>query len=393
MFYDDLICSLTKSFFSKKTSKLKNELMTTQSDISNDASSKNSKFFANLKKLVILGKHYSKPIDEVELSKDIATRIWFTYRKGFSQINGNGPDSDQGWGCMIRCGQMLLAETFLRIYLSRDFRWESQLTGNPFYWKILSYFKDEKLAAYSIQQIALMGVSESIQIGKWFGPNAIAQVLNKLTAFEDSNHLRFYIAMDNCIFIDEIYETMKKCNKFMKCKQHPKLVVQKWDPLLLIIPLRLGLNEFNMDYKEPLKRCLELKQTVGMIGGKPNQAYYFYGYADDDLLYMDPHEVQPYLPNFVGNMDDSTYHTNTMWKLKFNQLDPSIALAFVCKQEEDFLDLIESLKNNVIKKGDMHSLFEICTKRPNFDEFILNSNNANNSKRKMPQSEDEFVLI
>ena len=78
---------------------------------------------------------------------------------------------------MIRCGQMLLAETFLRIYLSRDFRWESQLTGNPFYWKILSYFKDEKLAAYSIQQIALMGVSESIQIGKWFGPNAIAQVL------------------------------------------------------------------------------------------------------------------------------------------------------------------------------------------------------------------------
>ena len=27
------------------------------------------------------------------------------------------------------------------------------------------------------------------------------------------------------------------------------------------------------------QKCLELKQTVGMIGGKPNQAYYFYGYA------------------------------------------------------------------------------------------------------------------
>ena len=27
------------------------------------------------------------------------------------------------------------------------------------------------------------------------------------------------------------------------------------------------------------KKCFHLKQSVGMIGGKPNQAYYFYGYA------------------------------------------------------------------------------------------------------------------
>ena len=111
------------------------------------------------------------------MTRDISSRIWFTYRKGFSQINGNGPESDQGWGCMIRCGQMLLAETFIRLYLDRDFEWIQGVTGNAFYWKILSYFKDEKLAPYSIQQIAMMGVGEGISIGKWFGPNAIAQVL------------------------------------------------------------------------------------------------------------------------------------------------------------------------------------------------------------------------
>jgi cysteine protease ATG4 len=106
------------------------------------------------------------------------SRIWCTYRKGFSQINGNGPDSDVGWGCMLRCGQMMLAETFSRIYLSRDFKWDnSGNTGNPFYWKILKYISDDKLAPYSVQQIAMMGVSEGIQIGKWFGPNTIVQVL------------------------------------------------------------------------------------------------------------------------------------------------------------------------------------------------------------------------
>ena len=79
---------------------------------------------------------------------------------------------------MLRCGQMLLAEAFSRILLSRDFKWDpSGNNGNPFYWKILSYFRDEKLAPYSVQQIVMMGVSEGISIGKWFGPNTIAQVL------------------------------------------------------------------------------------------------------------------------------------------------------------------------------------------------------------------------
>ena len=100
---------------------------------------------------------------------------------------------------MIRCGQMLLAETLTRIYLSRDFKWNSELTGHPYYWKILSYFRDEKLAPYSVQQIAVMGVSESIQIGKWFGPNTIAQVLkynllcsnqNKHNLFKYFSHLK-----------------------------------------------------------------------------------------------------------------------------------------------------------------------------------------------------------
>jgi cysteine protease ATG4 len=78
---------------------------------------------------------------------------------------------------MIRCGQMMLAETFMRIYMGRDFVWDPENTGNPFYWKILGYFRDEKLSPYSVQQIAVMGATEGISIGRWFGPNAIAQVL------------------------------------------------------------------------------------------------------------------------------------------------------------------------------------------------------------------------
>lgn len=35
----------------------------------------------------------------------------------------------------------------------------------------------DRSAPYSIHQIALMGVSHGKQVGEWFGPNTIAQVL------------------------------------------------------------------------------------------------------------------------------------------------------------------------------------------------------------------------
>jgi cysteine protease ATG4 len=46
------------------------------------------------------------------------SRFWFTYRNGFAPIGGpSGPTKDTGWGCMMRCGQMMLAEAYLRFFL------------------------------------------------------------------------------------------------------------------------------------------------------------------------------------------------------------------------------------------------------------------------------------
>ena len=50
--------------------------------------------------------------------KSFSQRIYFSYRKQFEPLNGltrsgDPITSDCGWGCMIRCAQMLLAQTLL----------------------------------------------------------------------------------------------------------------------------------------------------------------------------------------------------------------------------------------------------------------------------------------
>lgn len=48
---------------------------------------------------------------------------------------------------------------------------------DPTYLKIIQRFEERKQAPYSIHQVALMGASEGKEVGQWFGPNTVAQVL------------------------------------------------------------------------------------------------------------------------------------------------------------------------------------------------------------------------
>lgn len=77
---------------------------------------------------------------------------------------------------MLRCGQMVLAQALVNVHLGRNWVWEPD-TKDPVYLKLLKRFEDIRQAPFSIQQIALMGVSEGKNVGQWFGPNTVAQVL------------------------------------------------------------------------------------------------------------------------------------------------------------------------------------------------------------------------
>ncbi|KAH0519030.1 Cysteine protease ATG4A [Microtus ochrogaster] len=137
-----------------------------------------------------------------------------------------------------------------------------------------------------------MGVGEGKSIGEWFGPNTVAQVLKKLALFDEWNSLAVYVSMDNTVVIEDI---KKMCcvlpvgadtadesppaslTASNQCKG-PSTMCPAWKPLLLIVPLRLGINQINPVYIEAFKECFKMPQSLGALGGKPNNAYYFIGF-------------------------------------------------------------------------------------------------------------------
>ena len=117
----------------------------------------------------------------------------------------------------------------------------------------------------------------------------------------------------------------------------------------MIVPLRLGLSEINPIYINALKKTFEIPGTVGIVGGRPNQALYFIGYVGDEALYLDPHTTQK--SGSVGDklsqneVDlDDTYHQRFAARINFKNMDPSVALVSVHCGHGDGTQVIDSFR-------------------------------------------------
>ncbi|ONK79690.1 uncharacterized protein A4U43_C01F9050 [Asparagus officinalis] len=113
-----------------------------------------------------------------------------------------------------------------------------------------------------------------------------------------------------------------------------------WAPILLLVPLVLGLEKVNPRYIPLLRDTFTFPQSLGILGGKPGASTYLVGVQDDKALYLDPHEVQPVVEIKSDNLeaDVSSYHCSTVRNLPLDQIDPSLAIGFYCRDEDDFKD-------------------------------------------------------
>jgi len=284
--------------------------------------------------------------------QDFQSLFWFSYRKDFAPIAPSAYTSDMGWGCMLRSGQMLLAHVLALHFLGRYWGFSGDLPDGDIqissvenkkvdYLQILRWFEDSPFpnVPYSVHQIAKLGIKYGKNIGEWFGPSTVSQVIGELVSSHAPSNLAIYVSNDSVLYQDEIESI---------CLQND----ESWKSLFILIPLRLGLDTLNQNYFPCLKLLFTCPYFVGFLGGKPRAAMYFVALQDDFVFYLDPHTIQPMIPMSVNTItvenqsenngdrfSTQSFHCTTPQKMHLSNLDPSLALGFYCTNKKEFNDL------------------------------------------------------
>eukprot|EP00040_Diaphanoeca_grandis_P005624 m.33750 g.33750 ORF g.33750 m.33750 type:complete len:425 (-) comp16866_c1_seq2:591-1865(-) len=269
----------------------------------------------------------------VELMSDIYSRYWLSYREGFPIIPNSKYSSDVGWGCMLRSGQMLLAQALLMCCLGRGFRVHAQGGNLRKHDEIIKLFDDtlSEGSPYSVHHLLRIGSSYGVKPGAWLGPSsvctALSRAVNAVGYSEIYGHLGCYVALD-CMVSKAAIQKLTDSND----PNDPE-----FRPVLILVPLRLGVEKLNTLYITALQTVFSYKECVGMMGGKPGHSLYFIGFQDGEMIGLDPHKCQQCFD--IDETADSTinqsFHSTTPRKVKFVAVDPSMAIGFVCRSQAE----------------------------------------------------------
>lgn len=120
---------------------------------------------------------------------------------------------------------------------------------------ILSLFADDPQAPFSIHRFVEHGAAECGKYpGEWFGPSATARCIQDLVKKYPEAGLKVYNTGDGA----DVYED--------KLKEVAVDDDGKWQPTLILVGTRLGIEKITPVYWEALKASLQMKQSIGIAG-------------------------------------------------------------------------------------------------------------------------------
>lgn len=166
--------------------------------------------------MTLLGEVFLVEQEEL-MKKRISEILWFSYREKIPKIleetfGKAAYTCDRGWGCMLRCGQMLLAEAIKR-HLN-DAEVLKRGLNEEAYLDIILLFadaiRDAQISPFSIQQICSKAYEYfELKPGEWFKPSNIMVTLAKLNDQHRHyrlNNFRTCYFVDGTVFEDQILQ-------------------------------------------------------------------------------------------------------------------------------------------------------------------------------------------
>merc|ERR1711871_969978 len=96
--------------------------------------------------------------------------------------------------------------------------------------------------------------------------------------------------------------------------------------------------------------------------------YYFVAAQGTNVLYLDPHTVQPTLDNRRASSDFPTesHHSRAIRSMRLEHVDPSLTLAFLVHSAADFAELCAALP--AVTNG---MICNVTDRAPSIDEAML----------------------
>lgn len=264
-------------------------------------------------------------------------------------------------------------------------------SANPLV-QVLRWFQDYPGHAhiYSIQHMVQCGMKYDKLPGEWWGPSTASYVLRDLARVHRMAYhgpVAVHVTQTDAVYISDIEalcanlslndcllgltesaaaqraQNMKHVNSSialhnrssdpqdpLPCEASeevdaffdplfhpPPSATSPWTcGLILLIPLRLGVNTVNAEYFDCLKEALRQECCVGILGGRVGHAIYFTGYdSSTDMLYgLDPHTV--FAASESIHDVQKQIHVDGFVQLSIASLDPSLALGFSFADREAF---------------------------------------------------------
>ncbi|ERN17015.1 cysteine protease ATG4 isoform X1 [Amborella trichopoda] len=351
--------------------------------------------------------------------QDLSSRIWITYRKGFETIGDLKLTSDAGWGCMIRSSQMLVAQALLSHHLGRSWSKPTHKPFDPEYVAILHLFGDSEASSLSIHNLLKYGKGYGLAAGSWLGPYAMCRTWETLARISrEQIHLGDRnVSLPMALYVVSGDEDGERGGAPVLCIEDAERICasfcggqESWAPLLLLVPLVLGLDKVNPRYIPSLWATFTFPQSTGILGGKPGASTYIVGVQDDQALYLDPHEVQSVVNIDPGNLEaeTSSYHCNVVRQMPFDTIDPSLAIGFYCRDKDDFEDFctraaeIASNSNGAplftvtnskpVKKGALASGSSVCEDEVSNQKLVLEADSFEGEANSL-SNEDDWQLL
>ncbi|KAG0585015.1 hypothetical protein M758_3G251700 [Ceratodon purpureus] len=339
-----------------------------------------------------------------EFLLDFTSRVWITYRKaGFESLGQTKLTSDVGWGCMLRSGQMLLAQALVCHDLGRSWRRDPGQPCSREYLQILQSFGDSESCPFSIHNLLEAGSPFGLAAGSWLGPYALCRTLEALAKADknQSQKIGGERALPFAVYVVSGEAEGERGGAPVLCVEDVASLCSKWgepteewSPLLLLVPLVLGLDKVNPRYLPSLRATFTFPQSLGIAGGKPGASTYLVGVQDDQAIYLDPHETQQVVPVTPDNLevDTGSYHCSVARRLPLDSIDPSLAIGFYCRDRGEFDDLC-ARSSELARQSNGAPMFTVAEKSAPPKAADSSKLDMEESVPKESSSEDDWQML